>query len=579
MKKVYIAAASLAIIPAVMSAQSAFDAFNLSQTQLRGTARFMSMAGAFGALGGDISSLNQNPAGLGVYTGSEVAATLEVDMQRTGFSSQGTSFLSKQTDVNCNNFGYVGSAYTGSDLMPFFNWGVSYNRLQSFERSYRGAIPTLSTSMSNYIASTANVFDSRHQSVYPLSDLLGNGKYDPFTTDLPHLTVLGANTGLIYPSSDGGYLGLWGDDTYGDAQTWTRQNGYVDQYDINFGGNFADIVYWGLGFGIQDIRFVNETYYDESLADAYIPTADYLQDLALHRVPQNYAGEFNYGTADWNLQNYQQVTGSGFNMKFGVIVKPVNELRIGLAVHTPTWYKLTYGVNSWVGYNYYAIDNEGDYSLSGNESTNDFATPFYSEYSSRIRTPWKLIGSVAGVIGQRFIISADYEYDAYPDMNVSIPDDGTMQSIMDNDLLEKATSRDIEHYYKATSTLRLGAEFRINRNWSARLGYSFKSAPSTKEARSGYDFLFNSGTQTVTELQDVTRHYTAGIGYRYKAFYLDAAFVHQTRDSQWQAFTACSPDLAQAPDSYAVPANAAMPARAKISDTRNQLVFTMGFKF
>ena len=53
-------------VPAVSFAQSAIDAYNLSQSDLRGTSRFMSMAGAFGALGGDLSTLTQNPAGIGV---------------------------------------------------------------------------------------------------------------------------------------------------------------------------------------------------------------------------------------------------------------------------------------------------------------------------------------------------------------------------------------------------------------------------------------------------------------------------------------------------------------------------------
>ncbi len=64
-----------------VSAQSAIDAYSLSQGDLRGTARFMSMAGAFGALGGDLSTLNQNPAGIGVYRSSEIGVTVDFDMQ------------------------------------------------------------------------------------------------------------------------------------------------------------------------------------------------------------------------------------------------------------------------------------------------------------------------------------------------------------------------------------------------------------------------------------------------------------------------------------------------------------------
>ncbi len=570
MKKIYIAAA-VAALPALMSAQSAFDAFQISQTELRGSARFMSMAGAFGALGGDISTLTQNPAGIGVYTGSEVGASVEFDFQRTGFKSGSFSFTEKQTSTSFNNFGYVGSTYTGGSVMPFFSWGVSYNRLQSFDRRYRGAIPTMNTSMSNYIAS----FSGR----YALNELIGTDDYDPFASPsgLPYLSILGANAGLIVPAEDGGYVGLWGQGSIGDATTWTKQSGHIDEYAIDFGGNFADIVYWGIGFGINDISFTSETYYDESIGGAYIPTHRYLDQIAYGGAPSDYRGEYNIGAADWNLQNYQAVSGTGFNMKFGLIIKPVNEFRIGLAVHTPTWYKLTYGTNAWVGYDLISSDDHGDYGYKGNETTNPYATSEYGEWNAKIRSPWRFIGSLAGVIDRRFIISADYQYDAYPSMKITMPDDGTMQSIMDNQVLEAAAVRDIKHYYKPTSTIRLGAEYRINRHFSARLGYSYKTSPSTTQALTGKTYFYTSGTQTITELQDVTQLYTAGLGYRYNSFYLDLAYVHQTRDSHWQAFS--SFPCISGNDGYEVPVGAPAPPRAKVSDTRNQLVLSLGFKF
>ena len=90
-----------------VSAQSAIDAYSLSQGDLRGTARFMSMAGAFGALGGDLSTLNQNPAGIGVYRSSEIGVTVDFDMQSMKTDN---FYKDNHTHVYCNNFGYVGSA-------------------------------------------------------------------------------------------------------------------------------------------------------------------------------------------------------------------------------------------------------------------------------------------------------------------------------------------------------------------------------------------------------------------------------------------------------------------------------------
>ena len=82
MKKTLLAALAISA-PAVLSAQSAVDAYQLSQTEQRGTARFMAMGGAFTALGGDLSTLNQNPAGIGVYRRSEIGATLDITHARS----------------------------------------------------------------------------------------------------------------------------------------------------------------------------------------------------------------------------------------------------------------------------------------------------------------------------------------------------------------------------------------------------------------------------------------------------------------------------------------------------------------
>ena len=101
MKKQIIGAV-LAILPMAMFAQSAIDAYTLSHTDFRGTAKFMSMGGAFGSLGGDITSITQNPAGIGVYRSSDISATLDIDMQSTESSTVGYSEKNSQTKVSCN---------------------------------------------------------------------------------------------------------------------------------------------------------------------------------------------------------------------------------------------------------------------------------------------------------------------------------------------------------------------------------------------------------------------------------------------------------------------------------------------
>ena len=129
----------LMAVPSTLMAQSALDAYSISQNDLRGSARFMSMGGAFTALGGDISTLNQNPGGIGVYRSSDLAATLDITMNSTKFLGGNGSQKANHTRVACNNFGYIGTVNLGSSsVMPFFNWGASYSRVASFDRRYRG---------------------------------------------------------------------------------------------------------------------------------------------------------------------------------------------------------------------------------------------------------------------------------------------------------------------------------------------------------------------------------------------------------------------------------------------------------
>src|SRR5674536_391977 len=70
-------------------AQNVDDALRYSQSFYGGTARFMSMGGAFTALGGDISSLSQNPAGLGVFRSSEITLTPQLFHINTAASFNG----------------------------------------------------------------------------------------------------------------------------------------------------------------------------------------------------------------------------------------------------------------------------------------------------------------------------------------------------------------------------------------------------------------------------------------------------------------------------------------------------------
>ena len=107
MKKIFLGC-GLALAALGANAQSALDAYQFNQADLKGTARFMSMGGAFGALGGDMTTLSQNPGGLGIYRSSEIGVTVNFDIQNYTTNSDITM---KGSDFKflLNNVGYIGS--------------------------------------------------------------------------------------------------------------------------------------------------------------------------------------------------------------------------------------------------------------------------------------------------------------------------------------------------------------------------------------------------------------------------------------------------------------------------------------
>ena len=123
MKKIFLGC-GLALAALGANAQSALDAYQFNQADLKGTSRFMSMGGAFGALGGDMTTLSQNPGGLGVYRSSEIGVTVNFDIQNYTTNSDITM---KGSDFKflLNNVGYIGSVNLNNSVMPYFNWGFN----------------------------------------------------------------------------------------------------------------------------------------------------------------------------------------------------------------------------------------------------------------------------------------------------------------------------------------------------------------------------------------------------------------------------------------------------------------------
>ena len=540
-------------------AQSAIDAYRFSQPDLRGTARFMGMGGAFGALGGDLSTLSQNPAGIGVYRSNELGFTLDLDVQKSTSDARGLKTSDNQTKFYLDNIGGVATIRLGSSVIPNLNFGFTYNKAVSFNRRYKGSIDKLQTSMSNYIAGIAN------NQELTVPDVETTDTYDPYNPNdggiqAPWLAILGYDSYLINPKgnpNNPSWMGQFGDRTSGKANFDVTERGSVDEYNIAFGGNISNVVYWGMNFDIINFDYRLDAGYGEDLTGAYVynPTTDIV-------APTD---------SRWRMRNAYRANGTGFNYQLGVIVKPIQELRLGLAFHTPTWYNMTETYSAGTSMQYYGQN------LSA--STND-GYPGSQDYN--FNSPWKVIASVAGVIGSKFIISADYEWNGYKTMKFSEANnyyggDGYWDDPWDYDYYSVTPAslnndpyayenEDIKNVYRHTDTFRIGAEYRVTPSFSVRAGYSHVSSPVESKAKNNDMTIFTVGTIPNYRFDNDTNYITCGLGYRHKGFYIDLAYVYKQMSSEYHAFT---PDPKS---SYQSPS-------AKLTFNNSRIVLSTGLKF
>lgn len=560
-------------VPFIADAQSAIDGFRFSQPDLKGTARYMSMGGAFGALGGDLSSISTNPAGIGVYRRNELGITMDIDIQNATSESQGTKNSQSQTKVLLNNIGGVATWNLANSVMPNINIGFTYNRAASFNHHYSGVVPTLSNSLTNYIAGISNNEGVTVVDVSTIYDSDGFVAFDPYNPNdggyaAPWLSILGYDSYFITPTGDDdqpNWIGQWGATTSGSGAFDVVTSGGANEYNIAVGGNFANKVFWGIDFGIVDLDYSMTAMWGENLQNA---------------VVDNPEGTEN-SSSMWKMTNSYVASGTGYNVKLGLIYRPIQELRLGLSFATPTWYSINESYLASTNFQYSvnipdmadnrAITNGGQWGLN----------------SYNFRTPWRLTASAAGVIGKNLIVSADVEWkwynkmrfyngggDFYDDYDYGYddwwpyyaPSAKPIPALINTDPWY-ATNADIEDYYKSTTTVRIGAEYRITPRFSVRAGYANVSSPVRTEAKDGSMLIYTSGTMPNYKMDNSTNYITCGLGYNFNNFYIDGAFVHKIMTSEYHAYT---------PD----PANPQIPSpTSKLTFANNQIVLSAGVRF
>ena len=505
MKKAIIVASLIMSAALSVNAQGVMDAITTQESQIRGTARYSAMAGAFGALGGELTSISKNPAGIGVYRSSEISLTGSFNFVDNIVTTPSHQSRNNDFYFTGDNMGVVGVIIFKESALRNLNFGFAYNNIYNYNNAYRADWNNISSSLTQLIAAQATSLNC------PPSMLDESAASNPYN-NLPWLSVLGYNTNLIYNKSQGNIYNSIFDkqNSSGNAYLINYTSGSIDEYDFNISGNVYDVFYWGLTINVTSINYHQESYYGEDLYNIH--------------VADNHSNENRPSLTNGNyeLSNYLHTDGYGTGVKFGAIYRPVNFLRLGVAVHSPTYYTMTDTYSAAVDYNF---ENVNGRHLTGSSSDIQNRTDIGS-ISYEFCSPWHFMGSIAAVIGKWGIISADYEYTTARDMYYS--------DIYNN---YTYTNQCINSQAENIHNVRIGLEGRITPAFSVRAGYAYQTAPL---GRSYFDGIqapqITEGTIYHYQIPGDVHNITCGLGYRINNISIDAAYVYRTQNHSIYAY-------------------------------------------
>ena len=495
-------------------AQEPADALRFSWTNPKGTARHQAIGGAMASLGGDPTTLFINPAGLAFYkTGDFVfTPTYRFGKNKANYLNKKEMEEDKKFTLGTTAF-VAGSGRQGKNVRNVA-FGIGFNTSADFRSNilYRGANNQSSYSQ-KYLEEIQNfnVKDSTAAFRFPFGtslavntywvDTVGGGTRNNYSFQSRSANIL--SSGLLQ------------------EQTINNKGG-IYEFAIGGAANFSDKFMVGGTFGIPVLHYERESRFVE--ADA----------------TENANNQFNFATVEENLST----KGVGINLKAGLIYKPQESWRLGLAIHSPTVYNLT--DNYEVKVEADVEDGQGTYS-----QTASYLNDAPSEFKYMLITPYRVVGSVSYVLReieditrQKGFITADVEYINYKASSFEQDEeDGIDQETEEylNDL-----NNAIDKAYKGAFNFRLGGELKFTtlmvRAGAAYIGNPYKNINGEKGSKVNL---------------------SGGLGYRNKGVFIDLTYVHTLNKDVHFPYR-----LQNAP--Y---------AGAKINSSMSNVLMTIGFKF
>jgi hypothetical protein len=453
MKKLIFSFVLIITVTSHVWSQNSSDALRYSRIYYDGTARFLGMGGAFGALGADFSVLATNPAGIGIYKSSEITVTPSFLINPSSTDYNGGTGNETEFNFALGNFGFVFNIKPHkkdkSSGFKDFNFGFGLNRQNDYNTHlFMHGVNNQSSMMTDYVNTLNN------------QPTLTFGQIDQ---KYPFDIALATNANLIYFDSASNKYAC--DAPHGGVyqQKTVITSGSINEFDMSFGANYNDKLYFGATIGIPTVRYFEESRYEEFDNKDTIP---YFRSLA-------------YG-------QYLETHGTGINFKAGIIYRPADWIRFGASIHTPTFYGFM--KDKWSSYMTASFDSL--------ESSPQYSPIGYYDY--HMTTPFRAIGSIAFIIGQYGLVSAEYEYVNYNQARFSSTSGESVFSDVNNE---------IKANYRAPVNIRCGTEWKIQ-DFRIRGGFGYYGDP--------YQYGNSTGQKYVA---------SGGLGYRGKHFFADITYA------------------------------------------------------
>lgn len=470
-----------------LQAQLPEDALRMSWAVPSGTARQQAIGGAMGSLGGEISTLFVNPAGLGFYKTNEFVMSPGLNLAGGKGSFRGSD--AKADMLSRFNYGTTGFVWGYAD--PYSRWsgkafGLAVNRVANFNSSsyYQGQ-----NDYSSFSEPLANEFFNYYAQRKGNNPGLSNSQIIDDALNEPSmslLTKMGLYTYLVdIDTSNGQNTVISRAELAGivNQSQRTSSSGGVTEISLGYAANMDDKIYIGGSIGVPIVNYERRTEFREEDA--------------------NGAGNNEFLFSQYN-ETYSS-KGAGINARLGIIIKPAKQVRLGIAIHSPTLYGLKDQLSSDMTTD---IDTATGSVKQFTANSSDFYGGSDPEFRYDLQTPWKFILSgsyvlheVADINQQKGFITADIEYVSHKGSRFSSTDNT-------DDSYFKDLNEAVKASYKGSFNVRLGGELKF-KTLMTRLGFAYYGNPYNDAA-----------------LKARRMNISGGLGYRNKGIFLDLTYVH-----------------------------------------------------